>query len=110
MGRKKKTVREEVQEGLRRLALGDIKDAVLLLFAREDDIIEKLPKMNLYNVSEIKRPKGGGMEIKFFDRIRALEKLREIENSNTSESFSFYNALEEGAKNLNSIYQGENDE
>ena len=31
--------------------------------------------MDLFLVSEIKRPKDGSMEIKFFDRLKALEKL-----------------------------------
>ena len=31
--------------------------------------------MSLFLVSEIKRPKDGSMEIKFFDRLKALEKL-----------------------------------
>ena len=33
--------------------------------------------MDLYSVSEIKRPKDGSMEIKFFDPLKALEKLYE---------------------------------
>ncbi|MFR7483143.1 MAG: terminase small subunit, partial [Eubacterium sp.] len=68
--RKKKTTKDEVREGLKRLAFGEIKDAVLLLFAQEGDILSQLPGLDLYNISEIKRPKGGGMEIKFFDRIK----------------------------------------
>ena len=98
MGRKKKTAEEEIREGLKRLAFGEIQDAVRLLFADEEEILETLPQLNLYNVSEIKRPKGGGMEIKFFDRIRALEKLRELENRSASEPLGFYKALEEGAR------------
>ena len=35
----------------------------------------------LFNVSEIKRVKGGGVEVKLFDRLKALEKLFELENS-----------------------------
>lgn len=100
MGRKKKTVQEEVRDGLKRLAFGEIQDAVMLLFADENEILEKLPKFNLYNISEIKRPRGGGMEIKFFDRIKALEKLRELDNGSSTEPLSFYRALEEGAKSV----------
>ena len=44
--------------------------------------------MDLFLVSEIKRPKDGSMEIKFFDRLKALEKLE-----SRSES-------EDGAKDL----------
>ncbi len=98
MGRKKKTAEEEICEGLKRLAFGEIKDAIYLLFANENEIAEKLPSLDLFNISEIKRPKGGGMEIKFFDRIRALEKLRDIKSNSPSQPLSFYKALEEGAK------------
>ena len=111
MGRKKKTIEEEVREGLRRLAFGEIQDAVLLLFEEENEILEKLSKLNLYNVSEIKRPKNGGMEIKFFDRIKALEKLRETElEVNSSEPLSFYRALEEGAKSAKGVFEEANNE
>ena len=37
-----------------------------------------LSAADLYNVSEIKRVKGGGVEIKFYDRQRALERLAEL--------------------------------
>lgn len=98
MGRRKKTTEEEVCKGLKCLAFGEIKDAIYLLFADENEITEKLPSLDLFNISEIKRPKGGGMEIKFFDRIKALEKLRDIKSDSPSQPLSFYKALEEGAK------------
>ena len=110
MGRRKKRIEEEVREGLRRLAFGEIQDAILLLFADENEIMEKLPRLDLFNVSEIKRPKGGGMEIKFFDRIRALEKLRDTKNESPSQPLSFYRALEEGALSVKNAFDGERDE
>ena len=110
MGRKKKTVEEEVRAGLRRLAFGEIQDAILLLFADENEILENLPRLDLFSVSEIKRPKGGGMEIKFFDRIRALEKLREAKNEAPTQPLSFYRALEEGAKNAGGAFEEGSDE
>lgn len=73
--RKKKSIRQEYTEGLRHLAFGEIQDAVRLLYAPEEQILPALGEMDLFNISEIKRPKGGGMEIKFFDRLKALEKL-----------------------------------
>ena len=105
MGRKKKTIEDEVCEGLKRLAFGEIKDAIYLLFADENEVAEKLPSLDLFNISEIKRPKGGGMEIKFFDRIKALEKLRDIKSNSPSQPLSFYKALEEGAKGVFSGYE-----
>lgn len=104
MARKKKTIDEQVKDGLTELAFGQIKDAVSLLFLDEDTILQKLPKMKLSNISEIKRPKGGGMEIKFFDRIKALEKLRELTTEKGSQDLSFYEALEKSAENAKSVF------
>lgn len=70
-----------VAAGLKRLAFGSCSDAVYLVFADElppPDVIEKL---DLFNVSELKRVKGGGVEVKLFDRMKALEKLFELENT-----------------------------
>lgn len=113
MAKRKKITEKEVCEGLRRLAFGEIKDAIVLLYESEENIINALPQLDLYNVSEIKRPKGGGMEIKFFDRLKALEKLREIaieNDTSSSNQTSFYEALEKGASMAGLICQeGENE-
>ena len=112
--RKKKTAEEEVRDGLRRLAFGEIHDAVLLLFADESEILEKLGELDLFNVSEIKRPKGGGMEIKFFDRLealkRALEKLKDSKNETPAQPLGFYRALEESVKNARLTFDDDCDE
>ena len=60
---------------------------------------DEIEKLDLFNVSDIKRPKGGGIEIKFFDRLRALEKLASLGGGENSES-SFIKALSEGARLL----------
>lgn len=104
MPRKKKSIEEQIKQGLTNLAVGDVGDAVSLLFLSDDEILKKLPKLNLFNISEIKRVKGGGMEIKFFDRIKAFEKLNELTAVNTNEGLSFYQALEKSVEEL----RGEN--
>ena len=96
--RKKKSIRQEYTEGLRHLAFGEIQDAVRLLYAPEEQILPALGEMDLFNISEIKRPKGGGMEIKFFDRLKALEKLQAMEAAEGHTAAAFYHALEAGAK------------
>ncbi|MDD6728269.1 MAG: terminase small subunit [Eubacteriales bacterium] len=102
MSRRKKITQKEVSEGLRRLAFGEITDAVSLLYESDEDIIKMLPGLDLFNVSEIKRPKGGGMEIKFFDRLKALEKLREIAvMEEGKEQTSFFDALESASSSVN---------
>ncbi|MCR5707513.1 MAG: terminase small subunit [Ruminococcus sp.] len=70
-----------VMAGLRRLAFGSCNDAVKLAFADELPPQEELDRLDLYNVAEIKRVRGGGVEVKVFDRIKALEKLCELERA-----------------------------
>lgn len=100
MPRRKKTVEEKVKQGLLDLALGDISDAVMLLYLKDEEILERLPKLKLINVSEIKRPRDGAMEIKFFDRLKAMERFLDVQNEGNSDSMSFYDALARGAENL----------
>ena len=57
--------------------------------------------MDLFNISEIKKPKDGAMEIKFFDRIKALEKLEQIDSNHTNEKMPFYLALENSVDSIN---------
>ena len=86
--------------GYQRLAFGNIADAVSLVYAENPSRVE-LGSMDLFLVSEIKRPKDGAMEIKFFDRIKALEKLenRSVENSAAS---SLFDAIGRSADTLGS--------
>lgn len=93
-----KETEEKVLEGYRRIAFGDVSDPVRLLFC-EEVTPRALKNMDLFTISEIKRPKGGGMEIKFFDRIRALQCMQEL-GAEESGGCGFYRALEDGAKAL----------
>jgi len=79
--------------GLLRIAFGNADDCIRLLFCDEEP---DLSSMNLFNVSEIKRPKGGGLEIKFADRMKALALLYEIgKQSEDADAVSFFECLEE---------------
>lgn len=60
--------------GYQRLAFGSIADALRLLYMGEPDAAQ-LEEMDLFLISEIKRNKDGMLEIKFFDRMKALDKL-----------------------------------
>ena len=90
-----KTETEKVLEGLEQLAFGKINDAVVLAFAEEMPSPVSLRRMNLFNVSSIKRVKGGGVEVQFFDRQRALERLYEFarEGSEEQTAASLFAAL-----------------
>ena len=57
--------------------------------------------MDLFNISEIKRKKGGDIEIKFFDRIKALEKLLDIcDEKGSFTGTSLYSAIASSAAAL----------
>jgi len=110
MARRKKSLQDEINDGLRQLAFGDIRDCLYLLFSSDEDILNNLPRLNLMNISEIKRPRGGGMEIKFFDRIKALEKLAAAREDAASEQLNFFSALQQGAKNIETVFEEQENE
>ncbi|MEG1886732.1 MAG: terminase small subunit, partial [Oscillospiraceae bacterium] len=90
----------EISDGLRRIAFGSICDAVRLGMAEPGTL--KIEELDLFSVSEIKFQIGKGVEIKFFDRIKALEKLSALETNSNDENSSapFYNAIMKGAESL----------
>lgn len=94
---------KSVRVGLERLAFGSIADAVTLLCAEDPSQIDT-QSLDLFCVSEIKRPKGGGFEIKFFDRLKALERLAMLDEQRAEEGVSpFYRAIEQGALALKGL-------
>lgn len=93
--------------GFKRLAFGSVSDAIRLLDGDRTD----LDAMDLFMVSDIKIPKGGGMEIKFFDRQKALESLAEMEgNVEENTTLPFYEALENSAQHISETTNGSIDE
>ncbi len=97
-----------VSAGLQRLAFGSCADAVKLILSANQDTSPDIDSLDLFNVAEIKFTCGKGMEIKFFDRLKALEKLSEIsQNGKETGAISFYEALERSAsKNRSSADNG----
>ena len=98
--KEKKATAALVEKGLRRLAFGSVTDALKLMLSEENLTAEEIEKLDLFNVSDIKRPKGGGLEIKFFDRLKALERLEKLGSREEDTQSSFVQALSEGAKLL----------
>lgn len=92
----RKSLSQMATVGYQRLAFGNIADAVELLYL-ENPTQQDLKSMDLFSVAEIKRPKDGAMEIKFFDRLKALEKL-EQSSPESNGAMPFYDALRLGAK------------
>ena len=92
---RKKSETQLVIDGLKKLAFGKVNDAVTLVFSDDMPPPEILAKMQLFNVSSVKRVKGGGVEVQFFDRQKALEKLYDyaLANQNGKLSESLLQAL-----------------
>lgn len=96
----KKTGREEVICGLKRLAFGSVADPMKIILSDGSEVFDT-ETMDLFSISEIKKPKGGGIEIKFFDRLKALEKLSSLcEQSDEDSTLPFYEAIRKSAKAL----------
>ena len=89
--------RSAARRGLEKLAFGSVSDAVSLLYLKNPQP-EELMKMDLTCVSEIKA-KDGLVEIKFHDRLKALEKLSAYssEISGDEPIHSVYDAIVQGA-------------
>ena len=89
--------RNDIAQGYVRLAFGCVSDAIRRMFSDtlEDDSIDG---MDLFNISEIKKKKGGDIEIKSFDRLKALEKLQQLcDEGEGFTSDSLYSAIASSA-------------
>lgn len=97
---RKSTLNQRALSGYERLAFGGISDAIRILYS-DGMSRNELDGMDLFNIAEIKRPREGAMEIKFFDRLRALEKIEQAQNSEEKGELPFYKALRESAEVFN---------
>lgn len=90
--------REEIAGGYEKIAFGGIGDAVRLLFWEEAEPPD-LRGLDLFLVSEIRKPRGGGLEIKFYDRLKALQCLEALSGTDENPA-GIYEALRAGASSL----------
>lgn len=90
--RRMKNARRKAFDGYERIAFGSVNDAVRLLFKGDTDE-EPADSYDLFNVAEIRRPREGALEIKFFDRLKALEKLEQYGDEQEQGVSGFYRAL-----------------
>lgn len=51
--------------------------------------MRELDDLDLFNVAEIRRPKDGMIEIKFYDRLRALEKWPACRSKRAAKRYRF---------------------
>lgn len=91
-------------KGYRRLAFGSVADGIRLLYM-EKPTAEELEEMDLFNIAEIKR-KDNAVEIKFFDRHKAMEQLLLSQQNNQDRAVPFYQALQQGVAALQADPKG----
>lgn len=86
-------------DGLTRLAFGRINDAVLLLSGGAELGADEISRLDLFQISEIRQNKEGGLDIKFYDRLKAFELLlAAYPHEEPPAASSFFGALESAAK------------
>ena len=113
---KKEAARLEFQilEGLRELAFSDSTDVVRLLGPLPESAAELkafAESLNLYNVSELKIPKPGQLDVKYYDRFEALRLLRELAGAGAGgDETGFYAALQAASQALESHRGGAPDD
>jgi len=71
---------ETAVSGLYRLAFGNPADALKLLY-NENPSDKELEALDLSAVAEVRRTKDKSVEIKLYDRVKALDRLNDILNS-----------------------------
>lgn len=69
--------REQLLEQMRRLACARVNDAVKLAYLPEEER-EAIGKLDLSALTEFRRSGAGTVELKFADRMKALERLLEL--------------------------------
>ena len=88
--------REEVIEQIEALAASRINDAVRLAFLTEEEM-GLLDRLDLSAVTELKRNSNGTVELKFLDRLAALQWLLE-RTAEDPQAEKLYEALRDGAQ------------
>ncbi len=88
--------------GLTRLAFGSAADCVKLLLLYPEMESNEIQKLDLFLLSEVKKTKDGGMELKLFDRFKALEKLLSVPDAGKGDEGlnSFYQAMSAAGEQL----------
>lgn len=88
--------REEVLREIETLAGSKVNDAVRLAFLSEEDM-GCIRDLDLSPITELKRNSNGTVELKFIDRLSALQWLLEQAGDEDPKAVKIYEALERGA-------------
>ena len=88
---------ETAKSALQRLAFGRTNDVIALVLSEE--MPTDIEKLDLFGVSELKKVKGGGVEVKLTNRLDAIKLLYELENQSNDKNTtdSFFSALKNTA-------------
>lgn len=99
---KKSHLRQKLLSGVLRLSFGSINDVVKLVLRQDELTDQVIDQLDFFSVSELKKQRDGGFEIKFFDRLQALEKLEDIlsREEQTDTASEFYHILASSAADL----------
>lgn len=84
--------KRDVARRLAELAFGKPNDCVRLILGET----EKVDKLDLSLLSELKRSEKGALEVRLVDRLRALEQLAQLAEADGSNLESFLKALRNG--------------
>ena len=96
MKRNKKPLdREQLLEQMRALACAKVNDAVRLAYLPEEER-EAIGKLDLSALIEFRRSGAGTVELKFADRMKALERLLELSGPSGEEQLdSLFRRMED---------------
>jgi hypothetical protein len=92
--------------GLVRLGLGEVNDVAGLVCRAQPPESEELAMMDLFALSELKKGKDGGLEVKLYDRMKALELLLSHQ-AGGEEAGSFYSALDAAVSGMSGAGGGD---
>lgn len=90
--------RSEVLHRLATLTEQKVNDVVRLAFMDETNL-RTIKSMDLGCLTELKRKSDGTVEMKFIDRVDALEKLFDMAGKSGNGAEKFFKALEQTAQN-----------
>lgn len=81
---------ESARRGLERIIFCDNLGAVRLLEGEDGQ------EADLAGVAEFKRPKGGGLEVRFYDKLKAIQMLQEMSPGQEAGANALLEALNRG--------------
>lgn len=92
---KKAPTRQELLEQMRALACAKVNDAVKLAYLPEEER-DTIAALDLAALTEFRRSGAGTVELKFTDRMKALERLLELSGPSGEEQLgAFLQRMEE---------------